>query len=105
VTASVCCGSAQRLADGTWVIDWGSTNIITEFGPDGSRDFKLTFPFLSILYRVAVITGASPGIGDLRAGMDAMAAQPVQSDAGRTSAGPGLTDDDAAALGIAPAAR
>jgi hypothetical protein len=98
VPTSVCCGSAQRLADGSWAIYWGGTNIVAEFGPDGARHFKLSFPFLSILYRVAVITGASPSIGDLRAGMDAMAAQASPF---RTSAAPGLTPDDYARLGVA----
>lgn len=69
---SFCCGSAQRLGDGTWVMSWGGTPIVTEFAPDGTRDFELTFAGPAINYRVDTITGGTPSITDLRAGMDAM---------------------------------
>jgi hypothetical protein len=79
---SFCCGSAERLGDGSWLMDWGGTQTITEFGSDGARHFELKFAFPGFSYRVAVITGATPTIGDLRAGMDAMAALEPPADAG-----------------------
>jgi hypothetical protein len=101
VGTSLCCGSAQRLDDDSWVIDWGGTSIVTEFGPNGTRDFELTFSLPGFSYRVAVITGATPSIADLRAGMDTMAAQ-VQ----HTGPGPSLTDlGENAALGAPPVSR
>jgi hypothetical protein len=72
---SPCCGSAQHLADGSWLMSWGGTPLITEFGPTGNRHFELTFKqgtSNGFSYRVDPITGSSPTIGDLRAGMDAM---------------------------------
>ena len=70
-------------------MSWGGTSIVTEFGPDGARHFELTFCVPGLSYRVAVITGGTPSIADLRAGMDAMAAQ---AQAQRTGPGPSLTD-------------
>ena len=76
VTASACCGSATRLADGSWVMSWGGTRVISEFGPTGDRHFVLTFKekpgTFGFSYRVDAIEGDSPTIDDLRAGMDAM---------------------------------
>jgi len=94
VGTSLCCGSAQRLADGSWVIDWGGTPILTEFGPDGTRHFELTLAGLGFSYRAAAITGSSPSIADLRAGMDAMAAQaqaqPLTTSPGRSLSPAGI---------------
>ena len=59
-------------------MSWGFSPIVTEFGPDGARHFELTFDG-GFSYRVGVVTGGSPSIGQLRAGMDAMASQPAQT--------------------------
>jgi uncharacterized protein YndB with AHSA1/START domain len=74
VSSSPCCGSAQHFSDGSYVMSWGGTPVISEFGPTGARHFKLTFTpsGTGFSYRVDPITGASPTIADLRAGMDAM---------------------------------
>ena len=77
VPTSPCCGSAQHLSDGSYVMSWGGTPVVSEFGPTGARHFELTFkapaggtaPFS---YRADPITGASPTIADLRQGMNAM---------------------------------
>lgn len=76
VPTSPCCGSAAKLADGSWLVSWGGTEVISEFGANGSRHFKLQFTSnagsFGFSYRVDPITGSNPTIGDLRAGMDAM---------------------------------
>ena len=104
VPTSFCCGSAQRLGDGSWVMSWGGTSIVTEFGPNGARDFELSFSGPAISYRVAVITGGSPSITDLRAGMDAM---PAQSAGAQVQRNPGQSAvlDESAALGIPSAPK
>ena len=48
----VCCGSARKLAGGNWLMSWGSTGVITELSPSGSRVFKLTFDDELFSYRV-----------------------------------------------------
>ncbi len=74
--SSPCCGSAAELGDNSWLVSWGGTPLISEFGPSGNRHFKLSFQQKAgsngFSYRVAPIVGSSPTIGDLRAGMDAM---------------------------------
>jgi hypothetical protein len=76
VPSSPCCGSAAKLADGSWLVSWGGNPVISEFGPDDNRHFKLQFianaGSLGMSYRVDPIVGSSPTIADFRAGMDAM---------------------------------
>lgn len=76
VATSPCCGSATELADGSWLVSWGGTLVISELGPSGDRRFDLTFTSkkgsFGTSYRVAPIAGSSPTVVDLRAGMDAM---------------------------------
>jgi hypothetical protein len=76
VSSSPCCGSAAKLGDGSWLVSWGGTEVISEFGPGGNRHFKLQFTSnegsFGFSYRVDPIVGGSPSIGDLRTGMDAM---------------------------------
>ncbi|HET6831399.1 MAG TPA: aryl-sulfate sulfotransferase [Solirubrobacterales bacterium] len=76
VPSSPCCGSAAKLGDGSWLVSWGGTEVISEFGPGGNRHFKLQFVSnqgtFGFSYRVDPIVGGSPTIGDLRTGMDAM---------------------------------
>jgi Arylsulfotransferase (ASST) len=69
---SFCCGSSQRFSDGSWLMSWGGTPVITEFGPAGGRRFTFTIPG-AISYRVAPLPSDGPAIANLRAGMDAMA--------------------------------
>ncbi|MCB0875744.1 MAG: aryl-sulfate sulfotransferase [Solirubrobacterales bacterium] len=76
VTASPCCGSATRLEDGSWLASWGGTAVVSEFGSDHSRHFKLQFTpkagSLGMSYRVDAITDSSPTIAAFRDGMNAM---------------------------------
>jgi hypothetical protein len=43
---SRCCGSARRLDNGNWVINWGGEPTLTEVSAAGSRVFKLTLQSL-----------------------------------------------------------
>jgi len=76
VPTSPCCGSAAMLGDGSWLVSWGGTEVISEFGPGGNRHFKLQFTSnagtFGFSYRVDPIVGSTPTVGELRAGMDAM---------------------------------
>jgi hypothetical protein len=71
VTASVCCGSARRLADGDWVVSWGGDPVVGEYAPDGTPVFRITFDGL-FSYRVVPVAGDRLSAAALRAGMDAM---------------------------------
>ena len=46
VPASQCCGSARRLANGDWLIDWGEAknHPIGGYKPNGQRTFLLDLP-------------------------------------------------------------
>ncbi len=74
VATSPCCGSATELTDGSWVMSWGGTPTVSEFGPNGERHFVLTFATepgaFGFSYRVEPIEGGVT-VGALRTGMDA----------------------------------
>lgn len=82
IASSVCCGSAQRMPDGAWLMSWGGSSTVTEFGPGGDRRFRLDFKgTVSLLpglaspifsYRVAPVPQGRLSRRALRAGMDAM---------------------------------
>jgi hypothetical protein len=76
VPSSPCCGSATKLGDGSWLVSWGGTEVISEFGPGGNRHFKLQFTSntgsFGFSYRADPVGGGGPTIGEFRAGMDAM---------------------------------
>ena len=38
-----CCGSARLSPTGNWLISWGQRSQVTEFAPNGDRNFRLTF--------------------------------------------------------------
>ena len=72
VPSSGCCGSARRLGNGDWLIDWAQAidHPIGGYEPDGTRTFFLTFDDKSS-YRAEPV---SPGVvtaQELRAGMTA----------------------------------
>ncbi|MEA2123572.1 MAG: hypothetical protein QOI80_354, partial [Solirubrobacteraceae bacterium] len=71
VRESYCCGSAQRLSGGHWLIDWGANPLIEEVRGDGSRVLALTMPRRLFSYKAHAV---EPGVltrDALRAGMDA----------------------------------
>lgn len=49
--SSPCCGSARQHTDGSWLISWGGTNLVTEVGPDKERTFALRFAEGETSYR------------------------------------------------------
>jgi hypothetical protein len=68
---SYCCGSAQRLTGGRWLVDWGANSIIEELTGSGRRILTLTLPRKLFSYRAQSVP---PGIltrDALRAGMNA----------------------------------
>ncbi len=101
VTSSNCCGSAARLDDGSWLMSWGFNPIVTEFGPDGTRHFELTFAG-GFSYRVAAVPTGTLSIAALRAGMDAMAAKRASTQGPRqqSSSSSGSASTVAARLGL-----
>jgi hypothetical protein len=72
VTASICCGSAQRLSGGHWFVGWGSSPTVTENAPDGTRVLSLSLPDDSFSYRAVAVEPGRLSRAELRAGMDAM---------------------------------
>ena len=69
---SYCCGNAQRLTGGRWLVDWGATSIIEELTGRGKRILTITLPRKLFSYRAQSVP---PGIltrDALRAGMNAM---------------------------------
>jgi Arylsulfotransferase (ASST) len=60
VPASQCCGSARRLSNGDWLIDWGQANKhpIGGYKPNGQRTFLLTFDAHSSYRAEPVAAGA-----------------------------------------------
>jgi len=65
-----CCGSAQKLAGGNWVVSWGSNEFMTELNPQGIPQITISYPGL-FSYRAVAVPAS---IASLRLGMDAMAA-------------------------------
>ena len=68
---SYCCGNAQRLSGGRWLVDWGANSVIEELTGRGKRIFALTLPRKLFSYRAQSVP---PGIltrDALRAGMNA----------------------------------
>jgi arylsulfotransferase ASST len=71
VHASNCCGSARRLGNGDWLIDWGGSNPVGAYKPNGSRTFLLRFD-KNFSYRAEPVPSGAVSAQDLRQGMDAM---------------------------------
>jgi arylsulfotransferase ASST len=78
VPASTCCGSARRLANGSWLIDWGRnplkhglSNGIGGYKPNGARTFLLSFDSTAS-YRAEPVPNGALTVRDLRRGMRAM---------------------------------
>jgi hypothetical protein len=68
---SYCCGSAQRLTGGRWLVDWGANSLIEEVTGRGKRVLALTLPRKLFSYRAQSVP---PGIltrDALQAGMNA----------------------------------
>jgi hypothetical protein len=70
-----CCGSARRLGNGDWLIDWGRANVIGGYGPGGERTFSLTFNH-TFSYRAEPVPFGVLSPQDLRQAMNAMYGAP-----------------------------
>lgn len=70
VPEATCCGSARRLADGTWLAAWGRNEIVGAYDADGNPLYRFRIPG-TFTYRANTVPD---GISrrDLRAGMDRM---------------------------------
>ncbi len=73
ITSSNCCGSARRLGNGHWLIDWGQNRPIAGYDADGRRTFRLAFES-TFSYRAEPVPPGAVSASDLRQGMDAMCA-------------------------------
>ena len=71
VPPSPCCGSADPVDGGGWLVSWGGTQTIAEYGPDRQRTFAVTLPEPTLSYRAAAI-GNEIDKRTLRRGMDVM---------------------------------
>jgi hypothetical protein len=78
VHSSDCCGSARRLPNRDWLIDWGGyrNNPIGAYKPDGERIFVLRFKARSGYSYRAEPVPATISARDLREGMNAMYSAP-----------------------------
>ena len=75
VSVSNCCGSARRLGNEDWLIDWGQNQPIGGYKPDGKRTFLLRFDS-NYSYRAEPVPSGAVSAKDLRAAMSAMYATP-----------------------------
>jgi hypothetical protein len=71
VPTSGCCGSARRLANGDWLIDWAEAknHPIGGYKPNGQRTFLLTFDTHSS-YRAEPVPASAVTAQNLRDAMD-----------------------------------
>ena len=67
-STSSCCGSAEKLSGGDWVMAWGGNSYTTELSPQGVPQVTISYPGSSS-YRVASDLAS---VASLRQGMDAM---------------------------------
>jgi arylsulfotransferase ASST len=71
VTHSNCCGSARRLGNGDWLIDWGQDNPIAGYRASGARTFLLSFAS-GYSYRAEPVPEGATAAQDLRDAMNAI---------------------------------
>ena len=75
VTTSACCGSARRLGNGDWLIDWGLNAPIGGYKPNGDPTFRLRFK-TRFSYRAEPVPNGVLSPQFLRQAMDAMFVAP-----------------------------
>jgi hypothetical protein len=68
---SHCCGSARRLEDGSWLIDWGLDNPIGSYTRTGKRIFLMSFEN-NFSYRAEPVPSGAVTAATLRSAMDAI---------------------------------
>jgi hypothetical protein len=65
-THSGCCGSAQKLSTGDWVISWGEIPFMSELNSQGVPQLTISYPG-NFSYRASDVPAS---VASLRAGMD-----------------------------------
>jgi hypothetical protein len=69
-----CCGSARRLPEGHWLVQWGGLPYVTELDSIGNPVFTIQYNLgASFSYRAVPVLPGVIAAEELRAGMDAMA--------------------------------
>ncbi len=71
VAASYCCGSARRLSNGNWLVDWGQTQGIGGYKANSHRTFFMKFDS-GFSYRAEPVPEGAASAQDFRDGMDAI---------------------------------
>jgi hypothetical protein len=71
VSSSHCCGSARRLEDGSWLIDWGQDNPIGGYTRGGRRTFLMSFDS-NFSYRAEPVPPGAVSASELRDAMDSI---------------------------------
>ena len=71
VSVSLCCGSAQKLAGGDWLIGWGGEGVSSLLTPHGRLISRFTFPEI-FSYRTLAEPETALARSELRAGMNAL---------------------------------
>jgi Ca2+-binding RTX toxin-like protein len=72
ITNSICCGSARRSDDESWLLSWGGRSLVAEYDAAGQPNFRLKFSGGLFSYRAVATDHPALSISSLRAGMDAM---------------------------------
>jgi hypothetical protein len=75
VKRSNCCGSARRLSNGDWLIDWGQNDPIGGYTAQGERTFLLKFDG-NFSYRAEPVPDGAVSAQELRQAMDTMHSGP-----------------------------
>jgi len=71
-TQSICCGSARRSGDGSWLMSWAANSYVAEYDAAGQANFQLKFGGTLFSYRAVSVPDGLFSVSSLRAGMDAM---------------------------------
>jgi hypothetical protein len=71
-TDSICCGSARRSGDGSWLMSWAANSYVAEYDAAHQTTFRLDFGGALFSYRAVPVDQGALTLSSLRAGMDAM---------------------------------
>jgi len=69
---SVCCGSARKQTDGSWLVAWGSLSVIRGYNAAHRMTFNLHFADHGLTYRATPVTTKQVTTAQLLTGMDYM---------------------------------
>lgn len=69
---SICCGSARRSSDGSWLMSWAANSYVAEYDAAHQATFRLGFGGTLFSYRAVPVDDSVVSVSSLRAGMDAM---------------------------------